>query len=137
MQIKSAHSIEKFKNIVGQLSGLPTDKIVEALDRQNYWDKDRLEQVALDWKRSFVRQMLGRVRDDDGARLFHNIEITDARGRRSRAYKHRDKMTVDEYRQTVYAYWQRGQKGIAAARALIRDCKQVHGVQLRLPFAGG
>ena len=137
MQVKSSHSIEKFTNIVQEMGAMPTDKIVEALDRQNYWDKDRLELVTLEWKRDFVRKMLGRVRDDSGSRLFHNIEVTDSKGRRSRAYKHRDKMSVDEYKQAIRAYWHRGQQGILAARALIRDCRQVHGVQLRLPFGPG
>lgn len=134
MHEHSAHSIEKFRGIVSTMHALPTDKIVEALDRQNFWDTDMLAQVQLDFKRNYVRRMLGRVRNDDGQRLFINIEVADSKGRRTRVYKNREKMSVDEYRQAIAAYCRRGAQGYAVARTLARDCKSIHGVQLRLPF---
>ena len=132
----SCMTIERFRKLAEGVNGLPTDRIVELLDRHKFWDDDILEAVQLNWKRDYVRKMLGRVKRDDGQRLFINIAVDNGRGRRVRVYKNREQMTVEEFRVAVEYYQKQGLKGIATAKALVRDCKALHGVQLKFAFTG-
>ena len=136
MPERPTHSIDAFRDLTGSTNGLSTERIVSLLDEADFWDDDVLADVEREYKFNFVRKMLGRLHNDDGQRLFVNVEVDDGKGRKTRVYKNRQRMSVDEFRQAIRYYSKMGHRGLAMARSLATDCSHIHGVQLQLNFPG-
>lgn len=104
------------------------------LAHQNFdqLDEDEIERLA---RRAFTEEFRSTLRrkDRNGVPLYGNVEATDpATGKTVRRYKQTAMFDVEDYRVAIAACRVRIAAEDRTARALVKDCADRLGVQLRL-----
>jgi hypothetical protein len=109
-------------------------ELVRRLDDGGFWDDELMAGAAESFKRSFVRRMVRKIKDDSGWPVVASIQLTQPGGAKVRVYMPEYLFDIEQYRQVI-GYWQdRARYGIVMANGYAKRAGDRFHIQLPLPF---
>lgn len=128
--------LEHFGDITRKSGGWHTvDAIVKMLDKADFWTNDTVATAEQNFKKSFVRKMIRKIKDDNDWPEWASIEI-ERDGQKVRVYKQETLFNLSDYKQVVRYHKARGSYHARMANGYVRRARERLGTQMRLPFPG-
>ena len=126
--------IDRFVEAIHVDHWAPIAELVERLDEAGFWDRELMRRAGDAFKRSYVRRMVKRIKDDTGWPVVASIELAQEDGTKQRVYMPETLFKLDDYRQVI-SYWRnRAHNAIEMANGYTRRARQRFHKQLPLPF---
>jgi hypothetical protein len=113
---------------------ISTKQAVDLLDDKSFWSENDIEDAVREYKETFVRRMMRKIKDGRGRPVFANVQITDEQGETTQGYMQQALFDVPHYEYTIQYHEERARHHIRESNEYAKDLKVRYDVQYDLAF---
>jgi len=113
---------------------ISTKQAVELLEKKAFWTNDDIDDAIQEWKETFVRRMMRKIKDGRGRPIFANVQITDEEGEVTQGYMQQALFDIQHYNYTIQFHEERARHHIKESNEYAKDLKSRYDVQYELAF---